>query len=74
MKIKVRVKPGANNIAIEKETDGTYVVKVKERAQKGKANQAVVETIAEHFGVPRSSVAIIQGLTSRNKLIQIHGW
>jgi len=73
VKIKVWVKPGANKIAIEKLAEGSYVVKVKERAQEGRANQAVIEAIAEHFDVPKSSVAIIQGLASRNKLVEIRG-
>jgi hypothetical protein len=39
----------------------------------GKANQAVVEFLADLFHVSKSSVVIISGETGRNKLIAIRG-
>lgn len=71
MKIELRVKPGAKQTAVEKQSDGMFVVKVKERAQEGKANEAVIQAVAEHFGVPKFAVEIIRGHASRNKLIEI---
>ena len=71
MKIEVRVKAGARETAVEKQTNGTLVVKVKEPAKEGRANQAVIEAIAEYFSVPRRSVAIVRGHASRSKLVEI---
>ena len=73
MKIELRVKPGANETRVEKQPDGSLVIKVKERAQDGKANQAVIETVADYFDVPKQNVQIVRGHTSRNKLIEIRG-
>jgi hypothetical protein len=39
----------------------------------GKANQAVIEFLAELFGVAKSSIAILSGETGRNKLIAVRG-
>lgn len=39
----------------------------------GKANHAVIEFFAELFAIPRSSVTIASGETSRNKVIRIAG-
>jgi len=39
----------------------------------GRANQAVIEFFAELFEIPRSSVTIASGETSRNKKVKIAG-
>lgn len=39
----------------------------------GRANQAVIEFFAELFAIPRSSVTIASGETSRNKVVRISG-
>ncbi len=39
----------------------------------GKANQAVIDFFAEFFDIPRSSVTIASGETSRNKVIRVSG-
>lgn len=39
----------------------------------GKANQAVIEFFADLFAIPRSSVTIASGETSRNKVVRISG-
>jgi uncharacterized protein (TIGR00251 family) len=39
----------------------------------GKANQAVIEFFSELFAIPRSSVTIASGETSRNKIVRISG-
>ena len=39
----------------------------------GRANQAVIEFLAELFEIPRASVTIASGETSRNKVVRIAG-
>jgi len=39
----------------------------------GKANEAVIEFFADFFDIPRSSVTIASGESSRNKIIRISG-
>jgi len=70
MKIKVRVKPNSKTEELGREGD-SFILKVKEPAREGRANQAVIKLLAEHFSVPKSQVRIISGFKSRNKVIEI---
>lgn len=71
MKIQVRVTPRARRRGIEKAPDGTYLVKVTEPAEGGRANAAVIEALAKHFGVPKRAVNILRGQAGRNKVIEV---
>ena len=70
MKIKVRVKPNSKTEELGREGD-SFILKVKEPAREGRANQAVIKLLAEHFSVPKSQVRIISGSKSRNKVIEV---
>jgi len=70
MKIQVKVKPGSKTEEVSQEGD-SFIVKVKEPPKEGKANQAVIKLLAEHFGVPQSQVRILSGLRSRTKIIGV---
>ena len=39
----------------------------------GKANAALIEFLAEYFGVPRRNVSIVSGVKSRAKRVAIEG-
>ncbi len=57
--ISVRVKPGSRKGPLaEVAPDGGLTIYVQERAVDGKANEAVIRLLAEHFGVPRSRVEL----------------
>jgi len=71
MKISVRVKPNARKEEIKKLNDNAFILSVKEPAKEDKANQAIIKLLSEYFGVPKSSISIIKGQTSKNKIIQI---
>ena len=70
-RIWVTVKPQARKEEIAEIAAGEYRVAVRARAQEGKANEAVIELLAEYFSVPKSTVKIVRGQTSRKKLIEI---
>jgi uncharacterized protein (TIGR00251 family) len=70
MKIQVKVKPNSRTEEVSQEGD-SFIVKVKEPPKEGKANQAVIKLLAEHFGVPKSQVRILSGFKSRNKVIEV---
>jgi uncharacterized protein len=71
MKFTVRVKAGAKQEKVEKVGEWELVVSVREVAEKGKANAAVVEAIAEYFGVAKSRVWIVAGHASRSKIVEV---
>lgn len=48
-----------------------YCVYVKEAPVQGRANEAISKLLAEHFKVTRSSVRLIAGHTTKQKLFEI---
>ena len=70
MKIQIKVKPSSRTEEVSQKED-IFIVKVREPPKEGKANQAVIKLLAEHFGVPHSQVRILSGFRSRNKIIEV---
>jgi uncharacterized protein len=70
MKYNIKVMPHSMREEVSKQGD-TYIVRVKAAAQDGKANEAVMELLGKHFKVPKSSIVIVTGKTSHNKIIEI---
>lgn len=56
---------------MKKLDDGTYEVAVSEPSVGGRANAAIREAVAEHFGIPYLKVKIVSGWTSRQKVLEI---
>ncbi|MDP3730049.1 MAG: DUF167 domain-containing protein [Candidatus Omnitrophota bacterium] len=71
MKIKVSVKAGRKETRIERLSDTSFSVWVKEKPQEGKANYAVREALADHFSIPKSRVILISGEKSKSKIFEI---
>lgn len=76
--IALRVTPrgGRDDIdGIETLADGRSVVKVRVRAiaDGGEANRAVMELLAKALRVPKASVKILSGTTSRHKQVAVGG-
>jgi uncharacterized protein YggU (UPF0235/DUF167 family) len=70
MKISISVRTGKKENKIM-ENNGKMNVELKERAEKGKANIALIKIIAKHFNVSSSDVRIIKGLASHNKIVEV---
>ena len=71
MTISVKVKPLSKVAGVEIAANNEYIIRVKEKAQDGKANVAAIKLLSKHLGIPRSGISIIRGHTSRNKIISI---
>jgi uncharacterized protein (TIGR00251 family) len=70
-RLRVRVKPGARKTAIGGAHGGALRIAVAAVAERGKANRAVVEALAEALGLPASSVTIVSGKTSQDKVVDV---
>jgi uncharacterized protein (TIGR00251 family) len=64
------VRPRARKAEIKQTAGEDCVVSIPAPAREGKANQALVELLASHFRVPKSSVKIVRGKTGKRKLVQ----
>lgn len=69
-RLPVRVTPNAKADAIVID-EGQVKVRVTVVPEDGKANKAVIALIAKALGVSKSSISIVRGETSREKLLQI---
>ena len=76
--LRVRAQPGAGRseiVGLETRARGevSLKVRVKAQAEKGKANQAVIETLAKALGLARTRLSLKSGATAGTKLIAIEG-
>ncbi len=71
MKISVKAKPKSKKEFIKKTDVVSFAVAVTEAPEKGKANQAIIKALAKFFGIPASSVILMSGQTSRQKVFEI---
>jgi uncharacterized protein len=69
----VRVHPRARRNAITGTAGDALKLALTAPPVEGRANQAVIEFFADLFQIPRSSVTIASGETSRNKVLRISG-
>jgi len=71
MRIYVKVTPRSSKNEVIKISEGEYRVKVTALPEKGKANKAVIDLLADYFDVPKSSVDIVGGKSTKTKIIDI---
>jgi uncharacterized protein len=69
----VRVHPRAKKNAITGELGDALKVSLTEPPIDGRANDACIEFFAKLLKVPRSSVTIASGQSSRNKVVRVKG-
>jgi hypothetical protein len=71
VKLNVVVKPNARKNAVETREDGSLVVYVSTPPIEGRANERLVEVLAEHFGRPRRDIVIVSGVRSKRKIVEV---
>ncbi len=69
--LQLKVKPGSREDSLVEQPDGSWIARVKAPPVDGKANAAVIELVARHFGVRKAQVIIRSGLSGRLKRVQI---
>ena len=73
IEISLRVYPNAARNQIAGFSDGILQVKIAAPPVRGKANKELVAFLSRVLGIGKSYIAILQGHTSRNKVITIDG-
>lgn len=73
IRLALKVTPNARRNEITGYKDGVIQIKVAAPPEKGKANKALIDLVAETLGIRKSSITIIKGETSRNKVVLIKG-
>jgi len=70
---QVKVQPRARKNAIIGEVSDALKLALTAPPVEGRANDACIAFLAELLNVPRASVTIAAGLSSRNKVIRVAG-
>lgn len=73
MKIIVHVKPRSSQAKVERIADGEYKVWVMAVPEKGKANEEMLQLLADYFRVKKAAVRLVIGKTAREKLVEVIG-
>jgi len=71
MFLKVKVFAGCKKEEIIQKSDDEFEVRVKEKAEKGRANNAVIKVLANYFKIDESKIRLIKGFKERNKIFEI---
>ncbi len=71
MLIKVKIFPGEKTQAIIKKTEDSFCIKVKEKPIMNRANDEMIEVLANYFHIPKGKIRIVKGAKQRNKIIEI---
>lgn len=69
----VRAKPASRRNEIQGEHAGALKISVAAPPEKGKANDAVLDLLADALGAPRTALTIVRGRSSASKTIHWAG-
>lgn len=73
MILKIHLQPGAKRNEVVGMHGDAVKIKIKAPPVEGKANEALIEFLADTLGIAKSKIEIIRGHTSRQKLVSIGG-
>ena len=73
MILQVRVQPRASKDEVAGELGGALKLRLQAPAVEDRANQALVEFLAQLLKTPKSAVRILSGERSRTKRIEVRG-
>jgi uncharacterized protein len=71
--LKVKVVPGSSTNGIAGWLGDRLKIRVTAKAEKGKANDAVIALLAKILGIPKRDLSIRSGRDSAQKIIEISG-
>jgi uncharacterized protein (TIGR00251 family) len=72
-RISVTVSPGAARTElVGKHSDG-WRARIAAPPERGRANEALIELLADTLAVPRSSVRVVSGLAAKKKVVEVDG-
>jgi uncharacterized protein YggU (UPF0235/DUF167 family) len=72
MILEVRAKVKVKKEYVKPITEKIYEVAVTEAPHRGKANERIIELLSIHLGVPKSSIKLIRGASSKVKLFKVN--
>ncbi len=75
MKVLVTVKPGSSQEKVAEEVlegdSRILTIWTHARAHDGEANKKVIEILSDYYKVPKTSITLVRGATSKTKQFEI---
>jgi len=71
--VRVRVVPRSRRPGVEDAADGSLTIRVRAAPEAGRATEEAARVLSDHLGVPRTSVRLHTGATSRIKTFEVAG-
>ena len=71
VRVRVTVKPSARRERIEEVRPGVFGVSVREKPERGEANERVRVLLSLHFHVPLSAVRFVSGARGKHKTFDV---
>jgi uncharacterized protein len=72
-RLRLRVVPGAGRAGVVGRYGAAWKLRVTAAAERGRANEAVVDLLSDTLSLPRRSVSIISGHGARDKIVELAG-
>ena len=66
--VKIKISPNSKTNEIIKSSEGTKI-KISAQPIDGKANKGLIEFLSKTFKIPKTSIQIVKGETSKEKTI-----
>ncbi|MFZ3138120.1 MAG: DUF167 domain-containing protein [Thermodesulfovibrionales bacterium] len=71
--LKIKVEPRSSRKGISGVVGDAIKIKVNAPPVGGAANEELIEVLSEEFGIKKTSIRILRGISSRNKVVEIEG-
>lgn len=71
MHVRVAVKSSARRESLEETKKNTFSITVREKAERGEANDRVRALLARHFRIPVSAIRFVSGARSTKKTFDV---
>jgi uncharacterized protein len=72
-RVELTVSPGASRSELVGRHGAGWRARIAALPERGRANRALVELVAELAGVPRDRVRVVAGAGSRRKVVEVAG-
>lgn len=72
-RLRLRVTPGTRRSEIIGRHGDAWKLRVTAAPERGRANEAVEQLLADTLGVPRAAVEIVAGHTAQDKVAELAG-
>ena len=71
MILSIKIIVNSKKLEIVKLNENSYKIKLDEQAVDGKTNSRLIEVLSDYFNVKKSSIKILKGNKSRDKIVEL---